>query len=60
MNVGVRDLSTRGMRVKFLRALHNGLAAIMLRVDMLLAIGMARGKLRDRHEQLNLQLCKCR
>lgn len=47
MNVGVRDLSTRSMRVKFLRALHNGLAAIMLRVDMLLAIGMARGKLRD-------------
>lgn len=48
MNVGVRDLFTRSMRVKFLRALHNGLAAVMLRVDdMLLAIGMARGKLRD-------------
>lgn len=51
MSVGVRDLSTRSVRVKFLRALHklhNGLAAIMLRVDdMLLAIGMARGKLRD-------------
>lgn len=49
MSVGVRDLSTHGsVRVKFLKALHNGLAAIMLRVDhMLLAIGMARGKLRD-------------
>lgn len=47
MSVGVRDLSTRSVRVKFLRALHNGLAAIMLRVDMLLAIGMARGQLRD-------------
>lgn len=47
MSVGVRDVPTRSVRVKFFRALHNGLAVIILRVSMLLAIGMARGKLRD-------------
>lgn len=47
MSVGVRDVSTRSVRVKFFRALHNGLAAIMLRIDMLLAIGMASRKPRD-------------
>lgn len=43
----VMSVGDRSTRVRLLRALHNGFAVIMLRVYMLLAIGMAGGKLRD-------------